>query len=135
MKDSQWEFTQDSGRNKEEQNATQREEPKEIHEGEEREGAPADPKDFILFAISALTELAWMRMGLHIDPVKKDIVRDLEQARLAIDAVGALTDLITGRVDRATADNLRTSLTNLRLNFARQAQKREEGEQRERYTC
>ncbi len=87
---------------------------------EQRSAVPTKPEDFILFAISFLTELAWQRMGLHIDLVKKEIVRDLDQAKLAVDAVGALSELIYSKVDRQTAEALRTSLANLRLNYARQ---------------
>lgn len=77
----------------------------------------------ILFSISVLSELAWQKMGLHINPVTKQIEPDMKQARLAIDAIAMLTEMLREWVSPREYDSLRTMLTNLRLNFAEQVQR------------
>ncbi len=79
----------------------------------------------ILFSISLLAELAWQKLGLHIDPVTKKLETDLPQAQLAIDAVGALVEIVKGHVDEREYRELRTLLANLQLNFAHQAQRQQ----------
>lgn len=79
----------------------------------------------ILLSISMLTELAWQKMGLHIDPVTKQIEPDLKQAQLAIDTISVLTEMIRDWVSERDYDSLRTMLVNLRLNFAEQAKKQQ----------
>jgi len=79
--------------------------------------------DAILFSISILSELAWQKMGLHINPVTKQIETDIKQARLAIDAIAVLIEMVRDWVGERDYDSLRTLLTNLRLNFAEQVQK------------
>lgn len=86
--------------------------------------APDVPQT-ILFSISLLSELAWQKMGLHINPVTKQLEPDMKQARLAIDAIALLIELIRDWVSEREYDSLRTLLANLRLNFAEQARKQQ----------
>ena len=84
-----------------------------------------DVPQAILFSISVLSELAWQKMGLHINPVTKQIEPDMKQARLAIDAIALLIEVIRDWVSEREYDSLRTLLANLRLNFAEQARKQQ----------
>ncbi|MCS7185477.1 MAG: DUF1844 domain-containing protein [Armatimonadetes bacterium] len=79
-----------------------------------------DVPQTILLSIGALSELAWQKMGLHINPVTRQIEPDMKQARLAIDTIALLIEVVREWVDEREYDSLRTLLTNLRLNFAEQ---------------
>ncbi len=77
----------------------------------------------ILFSIGVLAELAWQKMGLHINPITQQIEPDMKQARLAIDTIALLIEMVRDWVSEREYDSLRTMLANLRLNFAEQAQR------------
>jgi hypothetical protein len=59
-------------------------------------------------------------MGLRPDSITGTTVKNLEQARIAIDCAAALIERVEGELEGAEARELRTLLTNLRLNFVRQ---------------
>ncbi|MCX7642705.1 MAG: DUF1844 domain-containing protein [Armatimonadetes bacterium] len=84
-----------------------------------------DVPQAILFSISILSDLAWQKMGLHINPITKQIEPDMKQARLAIDTIALLVEMVREWVDERQYDSLRTLLANLRLNFAEQARKQQ----------
>lgn len=81
--------------------------------------------DLIQWVIAALAEKAWERMGLVANPATGQIKRDFEDARLAIDSIGALTELLAPRMDPAGNSRLRTLLADLRINYAAQRGKAE----------
>lgn len=83
----------------------------------------------ILFSIGVLSELAWQKMGLHINPITRQIEPDMKQARLAIDTIALLVEMVREWVDEREYDSLRTLLANLRLNFAEQSQKQQTQQQ------
>jgi len=89
-----------------------------------------DVPQAILFSISVLSELAWQKMGLHINPVTKQIEIDFKQARLAIDIIAFLIEMLRDWVSEREYDSLRTMLANLRLNFAEQVQRQQSQERK-----
>jgi hypothetical protein len=94
-------------------------------QSEQQQIATLNVPQAILFSIGVLSELAWQKMGLHINPVTKQIEPDMRQARLAIDTIALLIEMVREWVDEREYDSLRTLLANLRLNFAEQAQKQQ----------
>lgn len=84
-----------------------------------------DVPQAILLSISLLTDLAWQKMGLHINPSTKQIEKDFKQARLAIDTISLLIEMIKEHISQREYDLLRTTLTNLKLNFAEQVRRSE----------
>ena len=84
---------------------------------------PANAVDLLHWCISALAAGAWQEMGLVPHPATDKIERNLENARLAIDAAAALIDLLKPRLDPHAQRNLDTLLANLRLNFVEQKSK------------
>lgn len=108
--------------------AEQEKQPTEQTQQEQTQGqgvAIVNVLEAILFSISILSELAWQKMGLHINPVTKQIEPDMKQARLAIDAVAMLVELLRDWLSERDYDSLRTMLANLRLNFAEQFQRQQ----------
>ncbi|MDI6894435.1 MAG: DUF1844 domain-containing protein [Bacillota bacterium] len=81
--------------------------------------------DMIQWTIAGLAEKAWERMGLVANPATGKITRDFEDARLAIDAVAALTDLLASHIDPAGFRRLQSLLADLRINYAAQRSRAE----------
>ncbi len=95
-------------------------------ENEHTEPAPEaaaeriDARSVARTCISLLAMQAWEAMGLLPDAVTKKVERRLDDAQLAIDAAGALIDVIRAHLTDAERRELDTLLTNLRLNFIEQ---------------
>ncbi len=89
------------------------------------EGEPPVPQPdvYLLLQVSIMqfASLAWQKMGLQPDPFSNTIDRDIEQARLAIDAAGALVERLLPHLQGQQARDYQTLLTDLRLNFVRQS--------------
>lgn len=85
--------------------------------------------DMIQWAIAGLAEKAWERMGLVANPTTGKITRDFEDARLAIDAIAALVDLLAPRIEPAGLRRLQTLLADLRINYAAQRSRAEAQQQ------
>jgi hypothetical protein len=89
--------------------------------------APADEArllqvaDLVRVFIGELSARAWVHMGLIVDPATKQLVRDLPQARLAIDCVVGLVEQLTPVVDTAERDELERLVADLRINFVRRS--------------
>lgn len=87
------------------------------------EGTP-DIYSVLGYCLSILAGEAWQKMGLMADPKTGEAAPDLEQAKVAIDAVGDLA----ARLESAPAEfvpatlrrDLKTLLNDLRLNYVGQ---------------
>lgn len=71
--------------------------------------------------ISLLVAKAWQYMGLRITPGKEDVEKDLVKASAAIDCVSHMVDKLAPSLPDEEAAKLRGMVTDLQLNFARQA--------------
>jgi len=65
-------------------------------------------EDIVLSTVSTLGQLAYAKLD----------ARDLEQARLAIDAIAALLPTLEGQVDEQVMRDFKQLLANMRLTFA-----------------
>jgi hypothetical protein len=83
----------------------------------------SDINGVLSLCISLLHEHAWQCLGLVTNPVTQQIQQDLEQARIAIDAVGALVELLRTRVSDGEQRELQALITDLRMNFVEQRNK------------
>jgi hypothetical protein len=72
--------------------------------------------------VTELGQVAWQKMGLQANPFTNRVEKDIEQARLAIDACGALAERLLPHLAAQEARSLQVLLTDLRLNFVRQAE-------------
>ncbi len=97
----------------------------EVPEGasEDVDRVPLQAVDLLRWCVSLLATSAWQAMGLIPDQATHKTERKLDDARLAIDATGALIDHLRPRVDAAERRELETLLSNLRLNFVEQTNK------------
>ncbi|MCW4036843.1 MAG: DUF1844 domain-containing protein [Candidatus Bathyarchaeota archaeon] len=71
--------------------------------------------------ISLLVAKAWQYMGLRITPGKEDVEKDLVKASAAIDCVSYMVDKLAPSLPDEETAKLRGMVTDLQLNFARQA--------------
>jgi len=85
----------------------------------------ADTVELLRWIIGVLAGSAWQNLGLVPNPASKKVVRNLEDARLAIDAAASLIEHLKPRVDEKERRDLDTLLANLRLNFVEQSGKPE----------
>ena len=85
----------------------------------------ADTVELLRWIIGVLAGSAWQNLGLVPNPASKKVVRNLEDARLAIDAAASLIEHLKPRVDEKERRDLDTLLANLRLNFVEQSTKPE----------
>lgn len=68
-----------------------------------------------------LASRAWVDMGLLADPATGKVQKKLDSARLAIDAFEALSKILKPTANPDDARKMDALLTDLRLNFVRQA--------------
>ena len=73
--------------------------------------------DIIAQMLASLSSLAYKKMGIPAGV--NDKFKDKQQARLAVDAYDALLKVIEGEVSASELENLRSSLSNLQLNFVK----------------
>ena len=81
----------------------------------------ADVSVLLQISVAQYASLAWQKMGLQTDPFTHAIEKDIEQARLAIDVVEVLVEKLRPHVPGETMREMQSLLTNLRLNFIKQA--------------
>ena len=78
-------------------------------------------EDLLRFSMNLFAEQAWMSLGIRALPGSGETKMDIGQARLAIDAFGALAQLTEHRFDPHEVRDLKNMLASLQLNFAQRA--------------
>lgn len=82
---------------------------------------PVDVYSLLRTFIGMLGAQSWQWMGLVKDPSTDKIEKDLEQAKIAIDAIAALAAQLEGKVSESESAELKAMLSDLRINFVRQS--------------
>ena len=91
----------------------------------EEEAAPEEPAEIPLpdvyttlgFAVGMLAEQAWRFMGIRLAPGQKEQVKDLEQAKIAIDTLVFICDKLHPHVSEEERTAMRDLISNLQINF------------------
>ena len=89
-------------------------------EGAERQAVPLHAlrtHDLLVWMLSILAAKAWEGMGLVANPMTNKVEKNLDEARLAIDAYAATFEVVRVRVEERPRRDMETLLTTLRLNF------------------
>ncbi|MDI6828676.1 MAG: DUF1844 domain-containing protein [Armatimonadota bacterium] len=91
--------------------------------GEEQEPQlqPVDVYSLLKSFIGILGAHAWQWLGLVKDPLTGKIEKDLEQAKVAIDALALLIGHIENKLQPGELNELKGMLSDLRMNFVRQS--------------
>jgi hypothetical protein len=79
----------------------------------------------IAMSVGLLSEIAWVKMGLVPNPMSGRIERDLGEAKRAIDAVSDLAKHVEALANDADRREFQVMLSNLRLNFVQQSNRRD----------
>ncbi|MBI3921897.1 MAG: DUF1844 domain-containing protein [Armatimonadetes bacterium] len=86
-------------------------------EGEEGPAQDVDVPTLVQVFIAELGARSWMHLGLLQNPITKLVVKDLPQARLAIDCVAALIENLDPSLEPRERQEYQTLLRDLRMNF------------------
>ena len=89
----------------------------------EAQEQPADIVELLRWIVGVLAGAAWQNLGLVPNPATKKVERNLDDARLAIDAAAGVIEHLKPRADEKERRDLDTLLANLRLNFVEQKSK------------
>ncbi len=81
---------------------------------------PANLVDLLRWFVGVLAGSAWQHLGLVPHPTTNKIEQNFDDARLAIDAVAAVVDLLRPRLDDRQRREMEALLADLRLNFVEQ---------------
>ena len=74
-------------------------------------------KDIVVQMMMSLSSLAYKKMGIPIGV--NDKYKDRQQAKLAVDCFDALLKIISDEVSAEEKENLKSSLSNLQMNFVK----------------
>ena len=91
-----------------------------VQEQKTEETQPVDVWGLLNYCILLLHSHAWQTMGLMPMPGAGTVTKDLEQARVAIDAAAALASQLEAKLSGQQLRDLRTMISDLRLNFVNQ---------------
>lgn len=99
-------------------------EPTPPEEEAQEEGETAAPSiyDMLQFVVGMIAEQAWYHMGIRIAPGQKEPVRDLAQAKIAIDTVVFMADKLQPHVTEEVRRALRSVVADLQMNYVRHSQ-------------
>ena len=89
-----------------------------------QEHMPSEPVDVTTVALWMIEEMqaqAWMKMGLWKDPVSGELRTDLPQAKIAIDCVAALLEVLKPHLSEPQRRDMERVLTDLRFNFVQRS--------------
>ena len=85
------------------------------------EAPPPNIYAVLQFVIGLLAEQAWVLMGLRLAPGKKEMQKDLGQARIAIDSIVFLADKLYPHISEEERTAIRSLVSDLQINFVRQS--------------
>ena len=69
------------------------------------------------FMVGMLAEQAWRFLGIRLTPGQKEMVKDLGQAKLAIDTLVFISDKLHTHVSEDERTAMRELISNLQINF------------------
>jgi hypothetical protein len=81
---------------------------------------PIKVMDYIYLTLLSLEAKAWAYLDLVAHPETQKHKKDLNEAKLAIDAIDALYKSVEEQLNSEQKKDVQTRLTNLRLNFAKE---------------
>lgn len=87
---------------------------------EKREEKVVRVSQILLFTLQNLEVKAWAYLGLISHPENKSIAKDLDEAKLAIDALDALYNVMKDRMMPEEKSHYELVLTNLKLNYVKE---------------
>ena len=91
-------------------------------DGDQGEGMfPPDVYSMLQFCFGVFAEQAWVHMGIRLGPGKKELTKDLVQAKIAIDMVTVIADKLHASLEEENRRIIRSVVSDLQINFVRQS--------------
>ncbi|MDD3806283.1 MAG: DUF1844 domain-containing protein [bacterium] len=90
-------------------------------EAEEEMGLPADVFDYLRWTAGMLNAMAWQKLGLIVDPQTGNAVKDLTQAKVAIDTVAFIFEQLKSVMADEERRAFEGAINDLRANFIQQS--------------
>lgn len=91
-------------------------------QAEQGETPPPNVYALLEFMGTMLAETAWQLLGLRLAPGQKEIIKDLPQAKIAIDTIAFIAEKIDSQITQDDRVALRGMISDLQLNYVRQTQ-------------
>ena len=85
--------------------------------GEEETPQSVDVYGIAKWVIGIMTGAAWQYMGLQTNPATGKVEKDMVQAKVAVDTVVFLSDLISPHLEESERRELRSLVNDLQVNF------------------
>jgi hypothetical protein len=92
------------------------------HEHPHEEMPPPSVYDLLQFVAGMIAEQAWLNMGLRLAPGKKEVTKDMSQAKVAVDTVAFITETLAPHIGEEDRRALRGLVSDLQLNFVKHSQ-------------
>lgn len=71
--------------------------------------------------IEQMASIAWQKLGLQPDPIAGKVIKDLGQAKVAIDIVGELSHHLIPQLDGSDARRIQNLVSDLKINFVQKS--------------
>ena len=78
---------------------------------------PLDVGAMLLMMVEQLAAIGWSKLGLQPDLITGQIAKDLEQAKLAIDALASLAAVVEANLEEDDRRQVQRIVRDLRLNY------------------
>ena len=88
-----------------------------MSEATDTQKQPIDVGHVLAFMIDQLADLSWQKLGLRHDPITNALEKDLDQARLAIDATDALVKVLRPHLEGEDQRQLDNLARDLKMNY------------------
>jgi hypothetical protein len=86
------------------------------------ETPPPNVYAMLEFMASMLAETAWQLIGIRLAPGQKEIIKDLPQAKVAIDTLAFIVEALNPHIAEEDRAAIRNLISDLQINYVRQTQ-------------
>lgn len=82
---------------------------------------PIDVYTVLMVMTEQMASIAWTKLGLQADLATGTVVKDLEQAKVAIDVVAGLAGFLQSKLDEEDQRRIRHLISDLKINYVQQS--------------
>lgn len=98
------------------------EEQESAEHAQQAEAPPPNVYAMLEFMATMFAEQAWQFMGIRLAPGQKELIKDMAQAKVAIDMVAFINDKLHPVMSEQDRIAMRGLVSDLQLNFVRHSQ-------------
>ncbi|MFQ3549788.1 MAG: DUF1844 domain-containing protein [Armatimonadota bacterium] len=94
---------------------------KEYEDDTKDEMPPPNVYAVLQFVIGLLADQAWQLMGIRLAPGQKEVIKDLKQAKIAIDTIAFIADQLSSTLKSEEKTLIQAMLSDLQINYVNQS--------------